>query len=597
MASKTNKNHDDSATLSSSSAHSPYNLRRNQSQPGGVTKRNSSLRSKKNIHNVNAQTSNSSTSSTTSLTASNQPQSSSSGDEEVIDDNNANEIELSDDEPEAMIVAKRIERKQKKLPPAKDYFEHIDDNNYLCQICLKLIKISSNSDANLRSHLGRAHNMPEMLFDSQRNQSTANPKQIKPEKKRELHQAAIDCIITDGRAFGDFRRLGMSKFLNVICPGYRGPGRKTVRRRLGILYHEYRQKLREVLASIPAVAITVDIWTKKKKSFICLTGHAFNKKYESIPLVLGFRRFTGSHESENIKKYILYELQRLNIQDKICGIVGDNGSDIKKAINEIKPGERFSCTAHNINLVVKNGLGLWEKMKKKTKQPPRTTIDVIDHNSDDNDTSSDFDHSDIPDEFEDDEDNLTYSNAADSDEEVNNAVDDEDDDEDNVSYAGENDNQDDNEENDDYQSIESIDFQDIRASIRQLIDRMRAFINNNNSTRAVTDYVQQQEKIHDPPITAALVTDIEIRWNTTFITVDRFVTHQGIIDDINSRPFKIPNISSVQQLKLGNEKFEFTNDEWCTIKDLQTVLKPFFGATNTVSAKNYPTLALAYSSK
>ncbi|CAF3311701.1 unnamed protein product [Rotaria socialis] len=38
MTSKMNKNHDDSATLSFSSAHSPYNLRRNQSQSGGVTK-------------------------------------------------------------------------------------------------------------------------------------------------------------------------------------------------------------------------------------------------------------------------------------------------------------------------------------------------------------------------------------------------------------------------------------------------------------------------------------------------------------------------------------------------------------------------------
>jgi hypothetical protein len=61
--------------------------------------------------------------------------------------------------------------------------------------------------------------MPEMLFESQRNQSVRNPKQIKPEKKRELHEAAIDCIITDSRPFGDFRRLGMAKFLNVICPG------------------------------------------------------------------------------------------------------------------------------------------------------------------------------------------------------------------------------------------------------------------------------------------------------------------------------------------------------------------------------------------
>ncbi|CAF1518541.1 unnamed protein product [Rotaria sordida] len=124
----------------------------------------------------------------------------------------------------------------------------------------------------------------------------------------------------------------------------------------------------------------------------------------------------------------------------------------------------------------------------------------------DNDTSSDFDDLDIHEELEDDENNLTFGNAADNDEELINAVDD--DNEDNVSYVDENDNSDGNEENDDYQSI---DLQDIRASIRKLIDRMRAFINNINSTHAVTDYVQQREKIHDPPIIAALITDIEIR--------------------------------------------------------------------------------------
>jgi hypothetical protein len=69
------------------------------------------------------------------------------------------------------------------------------------------------------------------------------------------------------------------------------------------------------------------------------------------------------------------------------------------------------------------------------------------------------------------------------------------------------------------------------------------------------------------------------------------------MDDINRRPFKVPNISSVQQQKLSNNRFECTNDDWCTIKDLQTILKPFFTATTAISAKHYSTLALAYSSK
>ena len=54
MALKTSKNLDESTILSFSAAHSPYNLRRNLSQRGGITIRNSPLRSKKNFYNVNA---------------------------------------------------------------------------------------------------------------------------------------------------------------------------------------------------------------------------------------------------------------------------------------------------------------------------------------------------------------------------------------------------------------------------------------------------------------------------------------------------------------------------------------------------------------
>lgn len=79
-----NKTHNNRANLPSSSGNFPYSLRLNQSQSGVVTKRNSSLRSKKNIRNVNA-----------------------------------NDIEFSDDEPEAMIAEKRIERKYKNYHQQK----------------------------------------------------------------------------------------------------------------------------------------------------------------------------------------------------------------------------------------------------------------------------------------------------------------------------------------------------------------------------------------------------------------------------------------------------------------------------------------------
>ena len=58
------------------------------------------------------------------------------------------------------------------------------------------------------------------MYNSQcQQQHLTKPNEIKPEKKRQYHEAAFECIVTDGRPFGDFPRLGMSKFLDVICPG------------------------------------------------------------------------------------------------------------------------------------------------------------------------------------------------------------------------------------------------------------------------------------------------------------------------------------------------------------------------------------------
>jgi hypothetical protein len=64
------------------------------------------------------------------------------------------------------------------------------------------------------------HDMSELMFPSQQQQQQMpKTKEIKPEKKILYDEAALDCIVTDGRTFGDLRRQGMTNFLNVICPG------------------------------------------------------------------------------------------------------------------------------------------------------------------------------------------------------------------------------------------------------------------------------------------------------------------------------------------------------------------------------------------
>ena len=138
MASRANKSQEDDATLSSSSVQSPYNLRRNQLQPGGVTKRNTPIRPRRTSRNIGGRATNSKTSSSTSRITLNQSQSSSSDEEEIIEDQPTANIDLSDNEPEARTAAKKAERKKKKLPSTKEYFDYIDDDTYLCKLCTKV---------------------------------------------------------------------------------------------------------------------------------------------------------------------------------------------------------------------------------------------------------------------------------------------------------------------------------------------------------------------------------------------------------------------------------------------------------------------------
>ena len=208
--------------------------------------------------------------------------------------------------------------------------------------------------------------MEQFLYPSQKKQRESK-RDLPAHKVKELHEAAIKCILEDSRPFGDFRKEGMRRFLSIAVPGYVGPHRVTVQKRLKPLYHEMRQKMKEELKKVNHVALTTDFWKSLSGSyFLCLTVHYFNKDFDYINLVAGFRRVKGEHTSERIKKFISYEIEKLQIKDKVVSITTDNANDIKSATST-GFGIRFSCAAHLLNLIVQNGLILWRKPNAKNK--------------------------------------------------------------------------------------------------------------------------------------------------------------------------------------------------------------------------------------
>ncbi len=80
----------------------------------------------------------------------------------------------------------------------------------------------------------------------------------------------------------------MLRFLAVAVPGYKPLCRQTVSKNLQNRYKVIRKKIKEILERIKYVALTTDVWkSRTRMSYICLTGHFFDKNYKYRSIVLG----------------------------------------------------------------------------------------------------------------------------------------------------------------------------------------------------------------------------------------------------------------------------------------------------------------------
>lgn len=203
------------------------------------------------------------------------------------------------------------------------------------------------------------------------------------------------------------------------------------------------------------------------------------------------------------------------------------------------------------------------------------------------DAKSEFDRLDVPTDVEDDQEGQTTDESSESD---GSAEDEHDDDEDREQQEIVNDEP----------VVDSLlptaSIENTRLSVQKLTKRVRSCVNYIRNNRAINDYVRDRAGSNLPPIRAGLVIDFEVRWNSTYIMIDRFIIHRGILNEITTEPLKIPGINVFQQMSLRSSAFQFSGTDWSQLVDIHSLLKPFFVATNTISARNYPSLATAYSS-
>ncbi|CAF0754591.1 unnamed protein product [Brachionus calyciflorus] len=355
--------------------------------------------------------------------------------------------------------------------------------------------------------------------------------------KQEIDKALIECVILDSRPFGDFSKPGIKKLLNVLIPGYSPPNRKTISKKLSIYYLKYKRKLIDIFKNISHIALTTDAWKAKNNlNYICLTAHFMDSQLNYVSLVISFRKFYGRHFSTRLKRWI---------------------KQFKKPNNTIESSNDFSKSS-NSEIFEESDQSDIEGEISETKYEINDSENVEEINEEE------IDNQDSEDEKDD------HENC----EEIIEVIDDVD--------------NDDNEFNiQDEQFLNSV--QILLSKVRETVK----FIRKSNVIESfMSDKIEQAFSSKQINYNYSFVLDFHVRWNSTFLMIDRFIKLKDLVKMLTSNNSEIKGLNNSKINKI--HRLELNSQEWSLINDLHKILLPFYKATQQLSKRNYPTFSSCY---
>ncbi|CAF3087472.1 unnamed protein product [Rotaria sp. Silwood2] len=125
--------------------------------------------------------------------------------------------------------------------------------------------------------------------------------------------------------------------------------------------------------------------------------------------------------------------------------------------------------------------------------------------------------------------------------------------------------------------------------IHLLLYRVRCIIILIRKCHLINEYVHRQAKLDKTIKSGELVLNFQIRWNTTCVMLTKFIEHRRIIIEITNTSGKINNLKKSKCDRLMSLISRPQHWEW--IITLKNILDPFLGATQTLSGRNYDTIA------
>ncbi|CAN1759757.1 Putative AC9 transposase [Linum perenne] len=160
-------------------------------------------------------------------------------------------------------------------------------------------------------------------------------------------------------------------FLRGLQPQFRVSCRTTIRKEILNMYEVERVKVnKRIDGNIGRIAITTDMWaaTTQKKGYMSVTAHYIDNNWHLRSHMLRFIYVPTPHTADNLANELVKCMLKWNVDAKLSSVTLDNCSTNDKMMEIIKSRLVASyllkdgallhmrCTAHILNLIVKDGL-------------------------------------------------------------------------------------------------------------------------------------------------------------------------------------------------------------------------------------------------
>lgn len=186
------------------------------------------------------------------------------------------------------------------------------------------------------------------------------PKVLPIKKSKEIDRQLITMIVKEYHPLSLVEDAEFRKFVNLLCPGYKIPTRKTLSLSfIPSFYNSTKDDVRKRIERASAACLTVDGWTSQNNdSYYAVTAHYIVDNEPPARLssdLLGCISFKERHTAQNICNMLQQLLQEWGIENKIVAIVSDNAANMVAAVR-LGGWRHWGCFAHSINLIVQDGL-------------------------------------------------------------------------------------------------------------------------------------------------------------------------------------------------------------------------------------------------